>query len=88
MFRCNTNKCDNSPIGQCDSCDGLLFCENCYLNHFKEHTAKKNQYNFDGIKFKLSESQTKILKYNIVKSIKIISNQKEKIIKEALKLNT
>lgn len=87
MMRCSTIGCDSKPTKQCSSCDGLLICTNCCIHHFQKHSANNTLCTLEEIKSKLSNSHLTRLRNNIEESIKIIENQKQNILIEAVKVN-
>ncbi|OMJ73561.1 hypothetical protein SteCoe_27725 [Stentor coeruleus] len=84
MLKCCTNNCKDKPIKQCNSCNGIFFCDECAKDHFEKHKAVKLQCNFGDIEVKLSVSDSIKLKQSIEESIIAIKNQKNSILSQAL----
>lgn len=86
MLQCSVLKCENKPKGQCDSCNGLLLCKECYFNHVDEHIKRDSSCLFGKIMVKLSDSRIKELKSSVQRYIGVVEKQKNLIMIEALKI--
>lgn len=87
MLRCSTENCKNSPIGQCNSCHGLLMCKKCSKNHTERHEESNVPHILEKIKVQISNSRFSELKIQIKAKMAEIITQKNKITNDSLKIN-
>lgn len=85
MLECSN--CSDVPLHQCNTCNGLKFCDGCLIFHLKFHTSKKTEFNLSPVATKISEEKTIKLIIKVYEYNKLIQKQRKAILKEANKLH-